>query len=99
MNRQSVTGIGGTDKRAPGDRPQIEFLHDTPDTLGVGSDAGPLQMPCDAAVAVAGKLPMYSFNLMTKLFILVVDNLLMLFVGAVVIAARRQSAYFAGFRN
>jgi hypothetical protein len=99
MNRQTVTGIGGTDKRAPGDRPQIVLFHDASNAFGIDEDATPGQLPRDAAIAITGEVPMNEFNLTAKLFIFVVAVFLMLFVGFVVIAAGRQSAYFAGFRN
>jgi len=99
MNRQTVTGIGGTDKRAPGDRPQIVLFHDASYALGIHQDATPSQLPRETAISVTGKLPMNEFNLTAKLFIFVVAVFLMLFVRFVVIAAGRQSAYFACFRN
>jgi hypothetical protein len=99
MNGESVAGIGSVDKRAPRDWPEIVFLHDAPNALGIDRNARPLQRTFDAAVAIAGKLRMNLFNLMTKLFIFVFDRLLMLFVGLVVIAAGGQPAYLAGFRN
>jgi hypothetical protein len=99
MNGQSMMGVCGADKRAPGNGPQTEFLHDAPDTFFVDGDPAALQRACNTAVTVAGKFALNTFDLMTKLFILVADGLLMLFVWPVVEAAGGQSTYFAGFRN
>ena len=99
MNRQTVVGIGGADKRAPSDWPQIVLFHDAANAFGVGRHAATIQLNRDSAVAVAGKFVMNPFDLLTKLFIVVVTVPLIMLVGLVVVAAGSESAYLAGFRN
>jgi len=99
INRQVVIGIGGLGEPSPGNGPEIKLLHDPPDTFGIDPDTGSVQRPLDAAIAIAGKLAMNAFDLLTQLLILVTKSLGMFQVGLVVIATGGQPAYLTGFRN
>ena len=58
-----------------------------------------LEFPLDTAIAITGEFFMNPFDLLTKLFILVVTFPGVFGIGLVVITAGRQLAYLAGFRN
>jgi hypothetical protein len=58
-----------------------------------------LELPIDTAIAIAGEFFMNPFDLLTKLFILVVPFLGVFRIGLVIVAAGGQLAYLAGFRN
>jgi hypothetical protein len=58
-----------------------------------------LELPFDSAIAIARELFMNTFDLLTKLLILVVAFLGMFGIGLVIVAAGGELAYLAGFRN
>lgn len=99
MDRQGVTRVGGSNERAPGNRPQTELFHDAPNAFTIDLNPAALELSLDTAIAVPGELFMNLFDLLTKLLILVVTFLGVFGIGLVVVAAGSELAYLAGFRN
>ena len=99
IDRQGVIGIGGSNKRAPGNRPQTELFHDATDAFSIPANPSSFELPHDAAIAITGEFFMNLFYLLTKLLIFVVTLLGVFRVGLIVVAAGSELAYLAGFRN
>jgi hypothetical protein len=58
-----------------------------------------LQFTLNTPIAIAGKLLVNTFDLLTQRFVLVIATLSMLLVGLVVKRAGGEAGYLAGFRN
>jgi len=75
IDGQTVTRIGRVHKRAPGDWPQPELLHDATNALLVDSDATTLQLTRDTTISIAWKFLMNALDLSSQLLVFIVTML------------------------